>query len=127
MDLAAREFGAMARQRTSKCIGCPFDAVLDFHATTQLVTQEWVLRIRDARHNHGSMPKSTIPLVRRQQLAESETHVNAQIENGTSIRRIMTNMRMVNPDTALSSQDIRNHRFGMRTRGLSFFSRSMMR
>src|ERR1700740_107688 len=30
----------------------------------------------------------------------------------------MTNMRMVNPDTALSSQDIRNHRFGMRTRFL---------
>ena len=49
-------------------------------------------------------------------VGDIETHVNAQIENGTSIRQIMTNMRLVNPDTALSSQDIRNHRFGMRTR-----------
>jgi hypothetical protein len=68
------------RQKTSRRSGCPFDAVIDFHASTE----QWLLKIRDARHNHNQMPHSTLPEHRRQQLGEKEGQVAAQIRSGLS-------------------------------------------
>jgi hypothetical protein len=74
---------ARKRQRTTKCIECPFDAVIHFRAATEL----WYLKIRNAKHNHGPMPMSTVPSHRRQQLADREDRVNAQIRAGLSTSR----------------------------------------
>jgi MULE transposase domain len=98
------------RQKTSRRSECPFDAVIDFHASTE----EWLLRIRDARHNHNPMPQSTLPEYRRKQLCEKEGQVTAQIQSGSSTRRILASLRQEDPDIMIKPQDIRNHRFRKR-------------
>ena len=79
-----------------------FDAVIDFHASTE----QWLLRIRDARHNRNPIPQSTLPEHRHKQLAEKEVRSRLkfmEVVYTTDSGKFRAEEIMIKP------QDIRNH------------------
>lgn len=105
--LASRPIdGVPQRKRASRRLGCPFSA------TAVLLKKKggWMIRIRDARHNHKPSPVENLTIHRRHDLIKHREEIKNQVCNGVRPSDIIDTLKKENPDITLMVRDIYNHR-----------------
>jgi len=91
------------RKGQTKLAGCPFRLVLWLGQD-----DEWHLDLTDSRHNHHPSPPSTHPTLRRQEMEEKGSQVEAQLKAGMNTGQILSAIYNEDDSSAIKPRDIYN-------------------
>ncbi|KAL2007168.1 hypothetical protein VTN00DRAFT_8606 [Thermoascus crustaceus] len=94
---------ARIKSRTSRCVECPFSAVLDYN-----IVSGWGLRIRELSHNHDPSLITTHPSLRHDELVKKQQQIEAQLYLGTPAHKILEVLKKEDLETSIKPQDIHN-------------------
>lgn len=101
------------RKRQTKRLGCPFSA------TVGLIKKKggWVIRVKDARHNHAPSSVENLTSHRRHDLITHVDEIRRQIFDGVRPTHILELLKEKDPQVSLCLQDIYNQRKSLSNEG----------
>jgi hypothetical protein len=104
---------ARVRSTSTRTDNCPFRLII-YQKDSQ-----WMIQVTNNQHSHGpSLNPRTHHVYRRRTPAQKET-IKSLSKAGDAPKQILTAIRQADPETLISSQDIRNERASARAEYLN--------